>query len=153
MYLCPLCDQPIGPRREDWFNGLPQTSFETLPNLLRRIWSCTTSNPRESNDLGRKLSRKTRTNVTVSQVCEQHRYETLILPLAKQYLWPRASQFEALVSRIKEDDILQHAVDVYISPSMSVLLQTSRMAWKETRVVKEIVEQVTKVRETSSVCG
>lgn len=153
LYLCPFCDQPIGPRREEWFLHLPKTSFQTLPELLRRIWTCTTSHPRESNNSGRRVSKKTRTTVTIDQICDQHRYETLILPLADQYIWPTVPEYDTLLRRLKEEVIIEAVVDVYIDLSKTVLFHTSKVSWKETRVMKEVVDQVTEVREITDVCG
>lgn len=151
--MCPFCDQPIGPRREEWFLHLPKTSVDTLSNLLRRIWACTSHHPRESNNSGRKLTKKTRTTVTVNQICEQHRYESLILPLAVQYIWPTVPEYDTLLERLKEDAIIEFVVDLYVDLSKTVLFHSSTVAWKETRTMKEAEDQVKEVREITDVCG
>lgn len=88
-----------------------------------------------------------------AQVCEQHKYETFILPLAKQYEWPTELEFETLYTRLQREDVLEGIVALYMNLGNTVLFRTTPIGWKDTRVVKDAVEAVGKVREVAKVCG
>lgn len=154
-HLCPLCDQPIGPRRIELFDNLPKTKLSTLPDLYRSIWPHTVPVPRESNENGRKVSGKTRCVFEVDVVCKQHRYESLILPLAAQFDWPRTLDCASLRGRLDSNAVAEELVRVYINPQQTVLNKERVVPGTETtsRKMSDIMEVVDWGRTPPRVCG
>lgn len=139
---------------EDWFQNLPRTSFSTLPDLYRRIWSCTSPQPRETNSAGRYFVKRTRTTVTTEEVCDQHRYETLVIPLACQYSWPCELDFAIIAERVKMDAILVSVAEIYLNPRTCILFETfNQDSWRDTNVVQDIIQMSQTVREAPKACG
>lgn len=118
--ICPYCDQPLGPRRQEWFEGLPLTTLDTLPTLIGRLWEKTTDDPRHTNGAGRRVE-ITDFRFQVD-VCDQHQYETIILPLACQYQWPRTIDFAEFMKRVGSTEIVNYAVQIYEDPWSGALV-------------------------------
>lgn len=125
--LCPFCDQPLGPRVDSWFDGLPQTTLETLPNLIAALWVSTKRTPRPNNPQGRTLPgddeqleelRKT--------VCSQHRYESLIIPMSVQYNWPRDANFSDLLGSLFQEGIRDTIQRLYEYPWGGLVISNLR---------------------------
>lgn len=153
--MCPLCDQPIGPRRDELFKSLPKTKISTLVELYRSIWPHTTSDFRISNKSGRRVLTKTRGTPDRESVCRQHRYESLILPLAIIFKWPRVLDSQALRRRVVTKLVLEELAEVYIRPQ-STVLNMSRVTPDSalaSRSMREIMGVIRWGREPPRVCG
>lgn len=120
-YVCPYCDQPLGPRRKEWFDYLPETTEETLPTLIGELWGDTKEQPRATNAQGRCVARKEEERRLI--VCEQHRYETCVVPLAVQYMWPTAIDFIAVLKRLTSPKIIEILKFLYKHPWHGILIK------------------------------
>lgn len=118
--ICPFCDQPLGPRRDEWFEGLPHTDKGTLPSLIGQLWVRTSEDPRHVNKEGRRVE-FCDFQLQVD-VCDQHQYETVILPLAAQYEWPRDIDYSEFVKRLGSVEFLNFAVRIFEDPWSGVLV-------------------------------
>lgn len=131
--ICPFCDQFLGPRNEEWFESLPQTTFNTLPELLSRCWANSKEQPRDTNPEGRTVHNKE----LVHLACSQHQYESLILPLSVQYEWPRSIDFNVLLKRVSKENINGVIKRVYKAPWTSILIKAPA---PETYNIEQLVE-------------
>lgn len=123
LYLCPFCDGPLSPRRSEWFQDLPVTTWNSLPDLISRLWSLSEPSPRPTNRLGRTVKQDADHSHLQIQVCEQHEYEVGCLPLYFQYKWPTSIDFSLLVDRLRSSDfVLQRLLLVYENPGHGVLI-------------------------------
>lgn len=113
--LCPLCDQPLSPRKDDWFRGLPCTKSTTLVDIYKEIWPLTIPDPRDTNEEGRKVDWKKGWELLL-KACAQHQYESLILPISVQYEWPRHVDFNRFLRRILAPEIITVARNLYAEP-------------------------------------
>lgn len=121
--LCPFCDQPLGPRRIEWFDGLPVTDAQTLPDLISQLWNGTSHSPRPTNSEGRAVP--DHLGELHYMVCTQHQYETMVLPLSVQYQWPRAANYFTLVQAITTDEVINRIKHVFDFPWSGVLINAS----------------------------
>lgn len=99
--ICPFCDEPFGPRHPSLFHDLPLTTSETLPNLIAELWPLSLHSPRPTNINGRRVYNKD--SDKKHNLCLQHEYEAGILPLALQFSWPKDTDEERLLNRLKEE--------------------------------------------------
>lgn len=119
-YVCPFCDQPLGPRKVEWFENLKITTLNTYPKLVASMWKKTAPNPRLTNPQGRHVPEALKRVQKV--VCEQHRYETLILPLSIQYSWPRRPDFYRLLGYLFDPAIEPRVQYVYENPTSGLMI-------------------------------
>ena len=91
--------------------------------------------------------------VSVGDVCSQHRYETTVLPLARQYSWPTNPEFERLGDMVEAEPVFTRVVEVYIDPKLTVLIRGSREGWIDTRSVSEIISRIKSIRDAPRACG
>ncbi|KAF8998612.1 RTC4-like domain-containing protein [Cyathus striatus] len=84
--LCPYCDAP-----------LPSSPTTHLRRLLSATAKRACSDPRPSNPLGLKAP------LTVfGVVCQRHRFESQVLPLAEANGWPQEIDWQSLPKRIQK---------------------------------------------------
>lgn len=112
--MCPFCDEPIGPRRDEWFVNLPTTTADTLPDLFASLWPKSQPEPRPTNPQGRRVTAELKEEKRV--LCEQHRYEVMILPLSVQYQWPRDVSFYKLLGYLFDDAVEERLQRVFEYP-------------------------------------
>lgn len=119
-YLCPFCDQPLGPRVEEWFEGLGRMSMDTLPRLIASLWKKTSPHPRITNLQGRRVSEDLEHDQKV--VCEQHRFETLILPISVQFAWTRKPNFYTLLGFMFQPEVESRLQWVIETPALGLMI-------------------------------
>lgn len=95
--FCPFCDVPLGPRVDAWFVNLPTTTRESLADELAKIWHLSTPANLEFYPNARTLQFIS----DADDFCRRHAYETMILPLAHQFGWPKDTDFQYLSVRIR----------------------------------------------------
>lgn len=125
----------MGPRRPEWFEGLPNTSENTLAQLIGDFWSETVEVERATNSQGRRVEGTIDTGR--DYICEQLRYETVVLPLAKQYDWPTHIDFELFLKRICSSKILEILVMLYKDPWHGILINDGNTN-KHKRTIKSL---------------
>lgn len=123
LQICPFCDQPITPRRMEWFEGLPRTNPSILPDLIAQAWAHSEPSVRGSNRDGRRV--KSEYTELQKTLCNQHRYETLALPVFIQYKWPTRVNFSDLLERLTRKSVMDRLAFVYYQPEMGLLASTS----------------------------
>jgi hypothetical protein len=111
--VCPFCDQPLAPRCEGWFDGLPTTTSSTLCNIMESAWEVSSPETRLGNPNARVIDDL---RDEAYAVCEQHRYESFILPMAMHYNWPRSVDFEDVLSRCQSTTLWEKLKTVYQNP-------------------------------------
>lgn len=146
--VCPLCDQPLGPRKTDWFRGLPCTRASTLGDMYKEIWPLTIADPRDSNADGRKVDWKKGWEILL-KICAQHQYESLILPLSIQYGWPRRVDFNRFLRRILAPNVLAVAQNLYAEPWKCVAIRTD-VGTRPTYRKKTILPRLVRTLEPTS---
>lgn len=114
LYLCPFCDEPLSPRREDWFRSLPTTTLHTLPQLIARLWHLSEPEKRPSNRYGRRVPH-TQSDLE-DVVCGHHRYEVGSLPLFIQYRWPSRMDYNTFLIRLRQPSVLRRLLFVFSKP-------------------------------------
>lgn len=114
-FVCPFCDQPFGPRVLEWFTDLPTTTPDTLPRLIAGLWAATPHTPRPTNSQGRAVTGKKLLTLQ-EQVCDQHRYESMILPLSVQFGWPRNVNFYRLLGLLFHKSVEDRVTRVFEYP-------------------------------------
>lgn len=110
------------------------------------IWKFSRPQARESNGQGIVF---TDTEVATSHICSQHRYESLILPVALQYLWPRKVDYEALVARVTSEKYLKVVAQVHDDPDVSVVM--GKQDLRPSRSMKTLRSRLS--REVCNVSG
>lgn len=143
-----MCDQLLGPRVDELYSGLQRTTKQTLPRLYAQIWAQTEEDPRDTNGDGR---RPVSQDVSVKQVCSQHRYEAITLPLALHYMWPRSLDSDALSRRAMSDLAFQTVLAVYDNPEASVLFNKQESVYRPSRVMQTIRSRL--AREAQRTAG
>lgn len=120
--LCPLCDQPFGPRKPSYFKRLPNTNINELPELLAEIWPNTEPRRRATNIHGRSI--RSGDEELMEEICSLHRYETGILPLAYHYNWPRRFDPDSFLQRLASKDMWFQLKKVYARPSAGIVMKS-----------------------------
>lgn len=120
LYLCPFCDQPLGPRKLEWFQNLPHTEDTKLPTLLNQMWNVSDENPSPSNR-HRRIPRTGSADLK-RRTCGQRRYEVGCLPMAVQFKWPTSIDYAAMVNRLSQPTVLAKVFQLYEKPWESILL-------------------------------
>lgn len=123
LQICPFCDQPLTPRNLDWFKGLPITTSSTLPDLMAQAWLQSEPRERSSNRNARRC--KSEFSELQKKVCNQHRYETMSLPLYIQYRWPTTVNFSELLSRLTRKSVLDRLAYIYDQPELGLMISGS----------------------------
>lgn len=160
LLICPFCDEPLSPRRPEWFAGLPRTRFTTLPELIQKLWNESDPDPRPTNTNGRK-PRAGQATLT-SQTCTQHQYEIGCLPIYAQYRWPVSMDYSQLVERLRGQSVMSRLLLVFEFPLKSVLMLewetrngpvTRRTDTLPNRTYKTLSERINKEMEPLSYAG
>lgn len=142
-YLCPFCDQPLGPRVTEWFADLRSATTETLPRLIAALWKKSTPQPRVTNPQGRVVPPSLKAERQA--VCEQHRYETLVLPLSVQYSWPRHPDFYRLIGYMFEPVVFDRIQRVFETPNFGLMIDDPNLVIKS-REFNSLLEKMTRLR-------
>lgn len=120
LHLCPFCDQPFGPTQSLWYEGLNITTKNTLRDRIASLWKKTSHAPRVTNPQGRRVTKSLMG--AQKKVCDQHRYETHILPLSVQYRWPRRPSFYRLLGHLFDKDVVSRVKQVYEDPTSGLVI-------------------------------
>lgn len=138
--LCPLCDQPLGPRRPEYFKGLQTTSFDELPAMYVDIWPRTDPCSRPTNIFGRSI--RSDDESLRDEICALHQYEFGVLPLALHFRWPRRFDPNSFLDRLAEVNVWAHLKEVYMEPSSSIVMRGS-LEGKTTESLRSIRSHTT----------
>lgn len=134
--LCPMCDQPLGPRVPVWFEALPVTTLDFFPSLLTKLWNASTASPRATNPQGRKVNKSL--NGLQGLACLQHQYEAAIIPLSIQYQWPRFANYFGFLRILVGDKVRERARLILESPWSGLIISRPVPAGRS-RVLKDLV--------------
>lgn len=137
-YLCPFCDQTLGPRVEEWFEGLKLTTMGQLPKLMASLWKKTKPTPRVTNPQGRRVTKSLME--LQKKVCDQHRYETHILPLSVQYRWPREPSFYHLLGLLLDPSVETRVQWIHETPASGLMIDNPELVLKS-RDIKYLEDQ------------
>lgn len=133
--ICPFCDKPLGPRKEEWFVDLPVTTFKTLPMLLAKLWVESEPSPRYTNPEGRKIPDSL--SSLQGTVCNQHLYESTSIPLSVQYQWPRRANYFLFLQRLLHPKVAARVKLAFESPWSGLLISGPRPE-KQSRKLRDL---------------
>lgn len=149
--ICPYCDEPIGPRYPALFEGLPVTTYRTLPDLMASLWPLTVPDARSTNLRGRRVYGKD--SSLKHAVCSQHEYESGLLPLAIQFSWPKDTDEEKLLRRLKERGCWFRLKGVFRKPWTGVVMMGENSGRETSRRFKTLSKRIDKERDQITKAG
>jgi hypothetical protein len=89
---------------------------------MERAWKISIPDQRAENPNGRMINA---ISEELQVVCEQHQYESFILPLAVHYKWPRSVNFEKVLERCYSKDLWAKLIKVYQNPWSAISIARS----------------------------
>lgn len=87
---------------------------------MAQLWPLTSPVNRSNNKMARRVYQKD-ANLK-NAVCSQHEYESGIVPLAAHFRWPKTSDMEVLITRLKQRSVWERVKLVYRDPGEGIML-------------------------------
>lgn len=79
-------------------------------------------------------------NVKQIEVCDQHAYETLILPLSVQFQWPRNVNFFEFLCKLSQPNVIAHMKKVHDNPWAGTVISYVPVS-ERSRNIKDLLDK------------